>query len=54
MENIGQDQISGPSNFKYRVSLQKQVLLPIHHHHMEFIIFEWSNEIDMKIWANEH
>ncbi|RYR63812.1 hypothetical protein Ahy_A04g021566 isoform A [Arachis hypogaea] len=31
MENIGQDQISGPSNFKYRVSLQKQLTLTMLH-----------------------
>ncbi|KAL2334265.1 hypothetical protein Fmac_015478 [Flemingia macrophylla] len=31
MENIDEDQISGPSNFKYRVSLQKQLTLTILH-----------------------
>ncbi|XP_061368423.1 uncharacterized protein LOC133311395 isoform X2 [Gastrolobium bilobum] len=31
MENIDQDQISGPSNFKYRVSLQKQLTLTLLH-----------------------
>ncbi|XP_019458388.1 PREDICTED: HEAT repeat-containing protein 6 isoform X1 [Lupinus angustifolius] len=31
LENIGQDQISGPSNFKYMVSLQKQLTLTMLH-----------------------
>ncbi|XP_057430059.1 uncharacterized protein LOC130723121 isoform X2 [Lotus japonicus] len=31
MENIDQDPISGPSNFKYRVSLQKQLTLTMLH-----------------------
>ncbi|TKY46266.1 HEAT repeat-containing protein 6 [Spatholobus suberectus] len=31
MENIDEDQISGPSNFKYRVSLQKQLTLTMLH-----------------------
>lgn len=31
MENIYEDQISGPSNFKYRVSLQKQLTLTMLH-----------------------
>nr|KYP46107.1 HEAT repeat-containing protein 6 [Cajanus cajan] len=31
MENIEEDQISGPSNFKYRVSLQKQLTLTMLH-----------------------
>ncbi|KAL3015724.1 hypothetical protein AAZX31_06G172400 [Glycine max] len=31
MENIDDDQISGPSNFKYRVSLQKQLTLTMLH-----------------------
>ncbi|CAI8597827.1 unnamed protein product [Vicia faba] len=31
MENIDQDSISGPSNFKYRVSLQKQLTLTMLH-----------------------
>ncbi|KAK7260708.1 hypothetical protein RIF29_26977 [Crotalaria pallida] len=31
MENIGHDQISGPSNFKYMVSLQKQLTLTMLH-----------------------
>ncbi|XP_058787252.1 uncharacterized protein LOC131661663 isoform X2 [Vicia villosa] len=31
MENIDQDSISGPSNFKYRVSLQKQLTLTLLH-----------------------
>ncbi|KAK7405349.1 hypothetical protein VNO78_06597 [Psophocarpus tetragonolobus] len=31
MENLDEDQISGPSNFKYRVSLQKQLTLTMLH-----------------------
>jgi hypothetical protein len=30
LENLGSDQISAPSNFKYRVALEKQVNPPSH------------------------